>query len=67
VDERTGYLFPPGDSGALAQSMLKLLDDPATAQRLGAAARARALAEFSPERQQERLAALLRRACGLPD
>jgi glycosyltransferase involved in cell wall biosynthesis len=63
VHERTGYLFPAGDSDALARTMLKLLDDPATAQRLGAAARARALEEFSPERQQERLATMLRSAC----
>jgi glycosyltransferase involved in cell wall biosynthesis len=36
---RTGYLVPAGDSQALAQRLLKLLKDPALAQRLGEAGR----------------------------
>jgi glycosyltransferase involved in cell wall biosynthesis len=60
VDGRTGYLFEPGDSAALARLMTKLLDDNALAGQLGAAARVRALTEFSPEGQQRKLAAMLR-------
>ena len=37
--ERTGYLVPHGDAGALASRMLELAADPALVERLGAAAR----------------------------
>jgi glycosyltransferase involved in cell wall biosynthesis len=37
-------LVPPGDPGALARAVLSVLDDPGTAARLAAAARARAAA-----------------------
>jgi glycosyltransferase involved in cell wall biosynthesis len=36
---KTGYLCTPGDSQALSQRLLKLLQDPALAQRLGQAGR----------------------------
>jgi glycosyltransferase involved in cell wall biosynthesis len=36
---QTGYLATPGDSQALSQRLLKLLADPALAQRLGQAGR----------------------------
>src|SRR5439155_3496561 len=36
--ERTGLLVPPGDVGALAEGMLRLLGDRVCASRLGAAA-----------------------------
>ncbi|MBP2019571.1 glycosyltransferase involved in cell wall biosynthesis [Symbiobacterium terraclitae] len=41
-----GYLFPAGDSAALAQGLRRLLDSPEERARLGEAARARA-AEFA--------------------
>ncbi len=50
---------PPADPAALAAAVAGLLDDPARAARLGAAARAAVVTRFAPERQAERLAALL--------
>jgi glycosyltransferase involved in cell wall biosynthesis len=46
----TGYLVPPGDTGALAVAVCKLLDDPAARARMGAAGRQRAAREFPRER-----------------
>ena len=40
-DEVEGLLVPVGDSVALADAIARLLDSPAFARRLGAAARAR--------------------------
>jgi glycosyltransferase involved in cell wall biosynthesis len=45
--EPAGLLVPPGDPAALAEALARLLARPAEAERLGAAARARARAEFS--------------------
>jgi glycosyltransferase involved in cell wall biosynthesis len=56
--ERTGYLAPPGDAGALAAYVLRLLQDPALAARLGEAGRADVLQRFSVERMVDRTAAL---------
>ncbi len=44
--EVDGLLVPSHDSEALAQAIARLQDDPAFATRLGASARAKALAEF---------------------
>ncbi|SFI48568.1 glycosyltransferase family 4 protein [Albimonas pacifica] len=44
----TGLLVPPEDPAALAAACARLLDDPALAARLGAAARARIVADFAP-------------------
>jgi len=44
--EKDGLLVPPRDAAALARAIARLQDDPALAHRLGAAARAKALAEF---------------------
>ncbi|WP_399086199.1 glycosyltransferase [Streptomyces sp. BBFR2] len=46
----TGLVVPAGDPDALAGAVLALLADPARRARLGAAARARALELFTPER-----------------
>jgi hypothetical protein len=46
--------------GEIAQAAGRLLADPAYAQRLGAAARRRALAEFDGTRQRSEFAAIVR-------
>lgn len=55
----TGLLTPPGDPQALAAALLELLADPARAQQMGEAGRARA-EEYSAERMVEQIAALYR-------
>jgi glycosyltransferase involved in cell wall biosynthesis len=45
--EREGLLTPPGDAGALAGALSRLLRDPAERQRFGEAARARGQREFT--------------------
>lgn len=50
AEGETGTLVPPGDAGALADAVLRLLDDPALRDKLGRAGRERAAALFSAER-----------------
>lgn len=47
ADGETGYLVPPEDSGALAESLATLLRNPSLARQMGEAGRARALAHFT--------------------
>ncbi|MFF5702116.1 DUF3492 domain-containing protein [Streptomyces sp. NPDC012794] len=49
----TGLVVPPRNPRALAEACLALLEDPERAQRLGAAARARALELFTVEQNVE--------------
>jgi len=58
VEGETGFLVPVGDVGAFARAAAKVLTDRALRQRLGAAARERALGHFSLERFAERINAL---------
>ena len=46
-DGRTGLLVPPGDPGALAVAIGRLLDDAALRRRVGEAGRARVLERFT--------------------
>jgi len=46
TDGHNGHLVPAKDADALAQAIARLHDDPAARLRMGAASRARALAEF---------------------
>jgi len=48
-DGATGWLVPPGDVAALAHAIDGVVERPTKARALGAAARVRALAVFSPE------------------
>ena len=50
TDGVDGLLVPAHDALALAHAIARLLDDPALAARLGAAARAKALAEYDERR-----------------
>jgi glycosyltransferase involved in cell wall biosynthesis len=52
-----GLLTPPGDPRALADALLRLLDDPALAARMGAAGRERS-AEFGARKMVDDIAAL---------
>jgi glycosyltransferase involved in cell wall biosynthesis len=51
VDGRTGITVPPGDAGALAGAILRLLRDPELGQRLARQGRDWVLARFTEERQ----------------
>jgi rhamnosyl/mannosyltransferase len=53
--EQTGLVVPPNDPRALAEGINRLLADAAWRKTLGAAARARAQAEFSVERMIDRV------------
>jgi glycosyltransferase involved in cell wall biosynthesis len=55
---------PPGDPDALAAGVAQLLDDPALAARLGAAARLHVLSRFGESQVAERLADVLASAVG---
>ncbi|MBS2020018.1 MAG: glycosyltransferase [Deltaproteobacteria bacterium] len=55
VDGETGLLVAPGDPGAAATAIARLLDDVPFAARLGERARARALEAFSEARACDRL------------
>lgn len=56
ADGETGLLVPKGDRGALANALLRLLADPASARRMGSAGRERMATEFRPEAAGARFA-----------
>jgi glycosyltransferase involved in cell wall biosynthesis len=64
ADGVTGTLVPPGDPGALAAALDALARDPAARARLGAAARARAEAEFGLDGWQQAHVDLYRATLG---
>jgi glycosyltransferase involved in cell wall biosynthesis len=57
-DGETGLLVPPGDAGALATALRRIMDDPALARRLGRTGREHVDAEFSWPRIIDRLVGL---------
>jgi len=57
-DGVTGYLVPPGDSKALAQNLIALLNDPAKCQRMGQAGYERVKEHFSMEQFRESMIAV---------
>lgn len=58
--ERTGLLVPPRDPAALCESLMRLIVDGDLRRQLGAAGRARAVAEYSSQRIIEDTLALYR-------
>lgn len=61
-DGVTGFLVPPRDVRALADAVVRLLEDRSLAERFGAAGRAKLEAEHSPERVAEQTVAVYRLA-----
>ena len=64
TDEVDGLLVPVRDAAALARATARLQDDAALRVRLGAAARAKALAQFDERIVIERTIAVYRELCG---
>jgi len=60
----TGFLYPHGDVGTLAERLRQLAADPALRQRLGEAARAIVLAEYSLAAHVDRVAAVIDEVVG---
>jgi glycosyltransferase involved in cell wall biosynthesis len=59
-----GLLVPPRDAGALAEAIARLLDDAGMRERMGRAARAKALAEFDERIVIEKTLAVYRELLG---
>ncbi|HEC36052.1 MAG TPA: glycosyltransferase [Anaerolineae bacterium] len=57
TDDLNGFLTTPGDPQAMAAALLRLLDDPALASRMGEAGRTRA-EEFGARKMVSDIAAL---------
>jgi glycosyltransferase involved in cell wall biosynthesis len=55
---QTGWIVPNGDIGAFAEGILRMLDHPRLAGRIGRAARKEVTAEYSWERTAEKLEAV---------
>jgi glycosyltransferase involved in cell wall biosynthesis len=61
ADGETGLLVPPNDAASLAKAIQSLLDDPARAEKMGAAGRNRLQTHFNEQRMINQTAALYRR------
>jgi hypothetical protein len=59
TDGRTGLLAPPGDAGAFAAAMRRLIEDPALSAEFGAAARQKAVREHDFAVAAGRLAGMI--------
>jgi glycosyltransferase involved in cell wall biosynthesis len=61
-----GLLVPRGDAGAVGRALLQLLDDPATAAKMGAHGRARVEKRYQLSQTVENYWRLYRRLCPVP-
>jgi glycosyltransferase involved in cell wall biosynthesis len=66
ADGSEALLVPPGDAGATAAAVGRLLDEPALAAALGRAARARVAREFAPAEIARRAVELYARLGAVP-
>lgn len=57
-DGRTGLVVPPGDPGALADALVRVVADRGLAHRLAVAGRATATSVFTPSRMARQVAAI---------
>ncbi len=64
ADGETGILVPPGDAGAMAEAIARLLEDDALRERMGKAARRRYERCFEFEQFYERVTSLYREVAG---
>ena len=60
IDGETGWIVPPGDTTALADAIVEVLEDTDRAASMGAAARERVASRFGAMTQAERLVTLFR-------
>lgn len=65
IHESTGFLVDEFDVGGMAQAMLRLVDDPDLAGRMGRAARRRMETEFADVVSADRLWSIIQAAIGL--
>lgn len=61
ADRETGFVCPANAPELFGSRILELLDDPGLRKRMGESGRRRMEAEFSPQRQEERLLSLYRK------
>src|SRR5262249_14436485 len=61
-EEKTGFLFMPGNEAELAGKIRTIVNEPDMARTMGMAGRALAETEYAPEKHLEKLLALYRRA-----
>ena len=58
IDGTTGLLTPPGDPQRLAEAILRLLERPDEARRMGEAGHVMARERYDPERNAEAIIAI---------
>jgi glycosyltransferase involved in cell wall biosynthesis len=61
-DGETGLLVPPGDAGALADGIVRILNDPGLAKRLAEAGRNHVMTRFTATAMLDAMEAVLRKA-----
>ena len=67
IDEgSTGFIVPPRDAGAMADSLIRLLRDQQLHERMGAAGLARAREQFTVERMVREMAGVYERLLAAP-